>query len=127
MYVNMKLPIDEEGIHCFIRGLGTQLWVEFYYFVIAGHSFLLIVDHAHSIETFYSKAKEGIDKMAQHEGSYMIYSVLIVFLMHFLKSCVFSRLFCIRIYVYCSIFVENQLGRSRERQLNFCKSGHPWK
>ncbi|KAL3363179.1 hypothetical protein AABB24_012465 [Solanum stoloniferum] len=66
----MILPTDEEMIRCFVRCLRTQLRVETYSLVIAGYSFLDIVDHTRSIEQFHREAQGGNDKRALHEGSY---------------------------------------------------------
>ncbi|XP_055826386.1 uncharacterized protein LOC129894763 [Solanum dulcamara] len=66
----MILPIEEERVRCFVRGLRPYLRLRTEHLISVGRSFLDVVDHARTIEIIYHQDQEGSDKRPRHQSSY---------------------------------------------------------
>lgn len=62
----MILPIKQEMVQCFTRGLRFQLRMDTEPMVAVGHSFLEVFDYAHTLEHIHFEAQGGSDKRARH-------------------------------------------------------------
>ncbi|KAH0642117.1 hypothetical protein KY289_033091 [Solanum tuberosum] len=70
LQAEMILPIEEERVRCFVRGLRLKIRLDTKSLVSVGRSFLDVVDHASTMEHLRREAQGVREKRARHEGNY---------------------------------------------------------